>query len=237
MGFIRASADWDWTEADKHFRRAVELNPSYWVAPYWYATILIYCGRVDYAEQQVQRARELEPFSPIVSHVAAAVALMSRRYNEAIDRCRKGLDIDPDYGMLRLWLGMACEQQSKYADAIREFETGLQSLGEAPFVVASLGHAHARAGNEAEARKLLQQLSELSEHVYIDAYLLALIHLGLGEQDRALECLEKACNNRSGFFTLFMVTDPRMDDLRADPRFQQLLRRMGLTHAAHSASR
>jgi TolB-like protein len=122
LSFIRAFADWDWAAAEEESRRAIELNPALWQAPYWYATVLCLCGRYDEAELQIRRAQELEPLSATIQHVAAIIAIAARRYGDAMDRCSKGLDLDPDHPLLRLWLGTALEGVGNYGEAIRELE-------------------------------------------------------------------------------------------------------------------
>lgn len=170
----------------------------------------------------------MEPLSPAILHIAALTSIEARRYTEAIDRCSTGLELDPNHPLLRLWLGAAYEQESRYEEAIRELEKGLELLENEPVGMAVLAHAHASAGNEPEARRLLHEMLDLAERRPVDPYCVALIHAGLGDQDQAFEWLEKACVSRSGWLTLHAKGDPRLDGLRADPRFASILRRMGL---------
>ena len=228
LAFIRAFADWDWASAEEECRRAMELNPAHWQAPYWYAAVLGLCGRYDEAERQIRRAQEMEPLSPAILHIAALTSIAARRYAEAIDRCSTGLELDPNHPLLRLWLGTAYEQESRYEEAIRELERALELLENEPVGVAVLAHAYAMAGNETEARRLLRELLDLAERRPVDPYCVALVYDSLGEQDRAFEWLEKACASRSGWLTLHAKGDPRLDGLRPDPRFQKILQRMGL---------
>src|SRR5262249_15017824 len=122
LGLIRSFADWDWAGAEEEFRRAIELNPSYWVTPYWYSMVLGFRGRYDEAERQALRAQELEPVLPMVFWVRALNAFRCRHYGETIDLCLKAIEIDPYYPLARAWLGMAYEQESRRDDAIREME-------------------------------------------------------------------------------------------------------------------
>ena len=160
--------------------------------------------------------------------MAAWDSISVRKYGEAIDRCARGLENDPQYPLLRLWLGVAYEQESRFEDAIREMEAALQVLGVSPLAMGALGHAHALTGNQAEAKRLLQELQKLHERGLGDPYASALIYAGLGERDQAFEWLNNAADSRASWLTTLIKSDPRMDALRPDLRFQNILRRMGL---------
>ena len=227
LAFLRYCCDWDWAGAEKGFQRAAELNPGYWVTYYWYACLLASSGRYPEAEQQIRRALELEPLSPVVAHMAAWVSTASRRYADALSHASRGLEIDPNYHLLRLWRGMAYEQESRYEDAIGELQAALQLLGFSPLLMGALGHAHAVMANKEAARRLLHELQS-DERGLGDPYASAVIHAGLGEPDQAFEWLSKAVDSRSGWLTVMVRSDPRIDGLRPDPRFQSILRRMGL---------
>ncbi len=226
--FIKAFADWDWAGAEQEALRAIELNPALWQAPYWYACVLSICGRNEEAEKQIQRARDLEPLSATVMHIAALVAFGGRRYSEAAERSLRGLDLDPQHPLLRLWLGTALVHQGMYEDAIRELEKAYEYSERETFAAGALGHAYAVAGNEVEARRILGEILETSARRPVDMYGIALIHVGLGERELALEWLEKSFAARLGFGTLMVRMDGRVDDLRPDPRFRAILQRMGL---------
>ena len=226
--FIRMFADWDWAGSENAYRRATELNPGYWAAPYWYTFLLSACGRYDEAEQQVRRARELEPLLAAVEHAAAWNSIASRNYPQAIEQCLKGLELEPNFPLLRLWLGVAYEGVAKYSEAIAEFRKAVELLEHMPFAVAGLARAYALMGNHQEARRLLRELLEGTDKGYIDAFYVSVIYIALGEHEAAFEWLEKACSSRSAFLTMSIKGDPRVDPLRSDPRFDAILRRMGL---------
>jgi tetratricopeptide (TPR) repeat protein len=168
------------------------------------------------------RARELEPLSPVIAHGVAFIFIARHRYAAAIDLTLQAIAGAPDYPMLRLCLGLAYEQESRYEEAITEFEKVLQLLEGDPFAVGSLAHAHALAGNEPEA---LRMLHDLVERKHVDAYQVALVYVALGQQDQALEWLDKSCNNHALWFSYGANGDPRWDGLRSDSRFQNMLRR------------
>jgi len=228
LAFVRAFADWDWLAAEREFQRAIELDPAYWVAPYWYGVILTACGRFEAAGRLTLQAQALEPLSPVIAHGAAYNFIASRRYADAIDVCLKAIDIDPNYPLLRMWLGLAYEQESRYKEAITECEKALQLFGREPVVVGPLAHVHAMAGHHAKALRMLHGLLALAKGRHVDAYAVAITYAALGQKDLVMEWLETACNNRAGWFTYQVKSDPRLDWLRQDPRFEKVLRRMGL---------
>ncbi len=228
LGFIRAYLDWDWSGGEREFQRALELNPGYWVTPYWYGLMLTSMGRFEEAEQQIRRAMELEPLSSVVMHGAAMNSLTSRRYAEAVERSLKGLENDPHYFLLRFWLGLAYLLEARYPEAIRELQTALDLGGRGvSWGVGSLGHAYAVAGDKAEARRILEELLDRAKRETIDFLSVAVIYAGLGDIEDALISLEKGCDAR-GMSGVLVKVDPRFDPLRSEPRFQQILRRMNL---------
>ena len=228
LGFIRAYADCDWADAEKEYRRAIELDPGYWVAPYWYSMLLATQRRFEESEQQIQRAIELEPLSPVPWHMAAFTAYAHGRYAEAVARCRSGLEIDPNHFLLRQWLGSAYLAESKCQEAIEELRAAvdLTSRG-VSWVLGLLAHAYAIAGDKAAALAILEELSERAKREPIDGFALAAIYLGLSERDNALKQLEEAVET-GGMTRVFMSSDPRFESLRQETRFQAVLKRMNL---------
>ena len=228
LAFIRWGVDWDTAGAEAGFRRAMELNPAYWVAPYWYSALLTGLGRFEDAEHQLRRAEQLEPLSPIIGWAASMNSLMARRNAQAIERCLKALEIDPDYPLLRLWLGMAYEQESKYAEALREMERAYELFAGEPVAAGSLAHLRALMGNRDEALRLLDGIVEPVQARPIDGYHAAIVYSALGEKDQALAWLQKTREDHSGWLALLGKGDPRLDGLRSDTRFSQVLRRMNV---------
>lgn len=228
LAFIRAYFDIDWTAADEGFQRALEINPGYWVTPYWYSFALMSRAREREAEEQIGRALELEPLSPTVWHAAAFASLMSRRYPEAEERCLRGLEYDPSYFILHLWLGMVYQCQEKHSEAILQLEKACDLSGGMSLAVGALGNAHAVLGNRDEALRLLQQLLDESEREHTNYYQIAVIYAGLGDRDNALLWLEKACDGRDAFLPLQVKVDPRLDELHGEERFQEVLQRLKL---------
>jgi tetratricopeptide (TPR) repeat protein len=170
----------------------------------------------------------LDPLSAAVGHVAGLISLLAGRFEQSVDRCLKGIEIDPGYPLLRLWLGMAYERLGRYPDAIRELEIGAGLVENIPLAVGPLGYTHAVAGNRAEAERLLQHLLEQAEPMPADPYSVALIYTGLGDKEQAVKWLEIAFERRFGWFMLFAKGDTRIDTLRGDPRLKSILQRMRL---------
>jgi TolB-like protein/Flp pilus assembly protein TadD len=226
MAFVRAYADWDWENSDREFQQALKLDARYWVAPYWYAMTLVARGRYAEADHWIGRAYELEPLSSVIAHGAAFNLIMSRRYVDAIQLCLKAIDIAPDYPYLRLHLGIAYEQESKHDEATAEFEKALQLLKGEPLAAGPLAHAHAKAGRLEQARTILQDLLGQTERRYVDEYAVGLVYVALGQQDRAMDWFDRASKNRCGWFSFMANGDPRLDEIRTDPRFETLLKRM-----------
>lgn len=228
LGFIKAYLDWDWAGGAKEFQRALDLNPGYWVTPYWYGLVLTSSGRFDEAEQQIRYGMELEPLSPVIMHGAAMNSVSAGRYREAEERSLKGLENDPDYFLLRFWLGLAYQMETRYAEAIRELETAVDLCGRGvSWVLGALGGAHAAAGNRGEARQILQELLDRAKQETIDFTSVAVTYTSLGDVENALAALEKACDAR-GMSGVLVKSDPRLVSLHGEPRFQNVLKRMNL---------
>jgi TolB-like protein/Flp pilus assembly protein TadD len=226
MAFVRAFADWDWENSDREFQQAFEPDRRYWVAPYWYAMTLIARGRHAEADRWIAKAYEVEPLSSVIAHGAAINLIVSRRFADAVQVCLKAIDIAPDYPLLRLHLGIAYEQESRYQEATVEFERMFKLVAGEPVGAAALAHVHAKTGRPQGARKILQNLLGQAETRHVDKYSIGLVYTALGEHDLAIDWFDRAARERCLWFTFLANGDPRLDGLRSDPRFQALLQRM-----------
>ena len=219
--------DWNWSGAEQGFRRAIELNPSYAPARTWYSSYLIYTGRTAEGLREAQRARELDPLSPIINTQVGWMFGLARRYDDAIRHYRGVLETDPDF-VWALWqLGQAYTYQARYDDAIATLETAATVSGRSPAVLGVLGEAYALAGRTAEAQGLLRELTQASTQRYVSPAAIAMIEAGLGRYDAMFEWLEKSYQERSNFLAGLKIW-PMTDSLRGDPRYMDLLRRIGL---------
>lgn len=229
LGMISFYYEWNWSQAEHEFRRAIELDPNYPVSHEWYAENLAAVGRTAEALTQVQRAQELDPLSLIINTGIGRVYYLTRKYDEAVAAYRKVLDLDPQFARAHTRLGMTYAAQRHFDDAIHEFQLAKQLSGPDPYLDGLLGYVYAQSGNPTKARKLLDDLrTRRLRREFVPAFSMALISIGLGERDQALEWLSKSYSDRSCYM-VFAKTEPLLDSLRSEPRFLALLNRMGLS--------
>lgn len=219
---------WDRAGAEREFRRAIELNPSYATAHQGYAWMLTELGRNKEAIGEIQTAESLDPLSINISADMAEMLIFAHRYDDAIRQSRKTIEMDPSRAQAHFELGHAYAEKRAYGDAISEYR---QALAYSPENWAMLGHlarTSALAGNRTEAENILNRLKERTTHEFINPVSFAFIYAGLNQSDQVLGSLEKAYDER---FYPCVLMDPAFDPLRSDPRFQDLLRRVGLPAA------
>ncbi len=224
---MKLQYQWNWAESEKEFRRAIELNPNNADIHHDYAHYLMSMDRTAEAVTESQRAVELDPFDAVLIACLGWHSLYARQYDQAIDHSLKAIRMEPDYFWAHLVLGWAYEQKSMFEQAIAEFRKAIALTEGFPVAKASLGHAFAAAGKRREALEVIEHLAKQSKRSYVSAYDMAAIYVGLGDKDRAFEWLQKAYAEHSSLL-VHVKWDPRFDPLRSDPRFQDLLRRVGL---------
>jgi TolB-like protein/Flp pilus assembly protein TadD/tRNA A-37 threonylcarbamoyl transferase component Bud32 len=223
--------EWDNAGAEEQYKRAIALDPNYPTAHQWYSGLLEKVGRLDESLVEMNRALELDPLS-IIINVNLAVILFDRRdVDRAIEQSRKTIELDPYFGQGWWVLGVCLRQKGMLREAISELEKAKELFGRSPYVLGDLGSAYAAAGEETKARETLSTLMDFLRRGYTVNFDIALIYLGFGDKEKALEWLGKACDDVdekadvkfSGF-----IVDPRWDALRPDPRFKVLLSKMHL---------
>ena len=220
--------DWQWEEAQREFTRSLELNPKYPTANHWHAEYVMTMGRGLEAIAKMRSSQELDPLSLII-HVALGWALyMARRYDEAIEQLRRTVELEPNYPVTYWILGLLYRKTGRFELAIAEGEKGVNLSGGSPLMRAALAHSYGAAGRAMDARRMLDDLTKLARDKYVAPHFFAGIYLGLGEDDRAIEYLEKSHQERSHWL-IYLHIDPSMDGLADNPRFQDLLRRVGLS--------
>jgi len=228
LAFAIMNYDWDWSAAEREFRKAIELNPNYANAHHWYADYLSAVGRHDQAVIESKRALELDPVSPIINAWLGWRYFFARQYDLAIEQYLKTLEMDPMFVPAHFVLGQGYEQKSMPEKAIDELKKAVSLSGGSSLYLGSLAHAYASAGKRGEAEMLLRQMNDRAQHSYVPPFDIAIIYAGLGQKDQAVLWLEKGCQERSAWM-VWLKVDPRLDVLRSDPRFQGLLRRVGLS--------
>jgi tetratricopeptide (TPR) repeat protein len=226
LAFSTMLFDWDWTSSELEFRKAINLSPNYGPAHQWYAVSLVSAMRFNEAIAEANEAQRVDPLSLFINAGAGWVSFLVRDYDRTIAECTKTLEMEPRFAPAHLYRGMAYEQKGMFDKAIADLESATDSEGGASFSGA-LGHVYAVAGRKAEARMLLRDLRESAAKHYFPPYQLALIPVGLGEKEEALNLLEKAYEERYPWL-VHLAVEPRWDPLRSEPRFKTLISRIGL---------
>ncbi|HYM13063.1 MAG TPA: tetratricopeptide repeat protein, partial [Bryobacterales bacterium] len=228
FAYVRSLYEWQWAEAEQHYRRAIELNPGYANARHWYGVdLLCPLGRLEEAGVQLELAQQLDPLSLIICVSAGFRHMVARDYDRAIEEYRRALDLDPSFYKTYMGLGRVYLQKGMHSEAIRLIQKGQSLSGGALYTSGMLGECYALSGRRVEAQELRGELIALSSRRYVPATTIALICIGLGEIDRAFEWLDKGCENREPPIT-HLKMHPAYDRLRSDPRFPALLERVGL---------
>jgi serine/threonine protein kinase/tetratricopeptide (TPR) repeat protein len=223
--------DWQWQEAQTEFKRSLELNPTYPTANHWHAEYVMTMGRQVEAIAKMKNSQELDPLSLIINVAIGWASYMARRYDEAIEQLLRTVELDPNYPVTHWILGLLYRKTGRYELAITAGEKGVNLSGGSPLMRAALAHTYGESGRAKEALQVLEDLTELAKHRYVAPHFFAGIHIGLGENDRALEYLEKSYEEHSHWL-IYLHLDPSMDALRSNPGFHDLLRRVGLPDLA-----
>jgi TolB-like protein/DNA-binding winged helix-turn-helix (wHTH) protein/Flp pilus assembly protein TadD len=227
LAFCLDGFDWDFDSAGKEFRRAIELNPGYATAHHWYAWHLSLLGRYDEAIGEMRKAQNLDPLSIIINADLAELLVLAHSYDESIRQSRKTIEMGPNFALAHNQLGQAYVQKQMPDEAIAELRKAVQLSEGSPTCIANLARAYAASGKRSEAAKLLSDLKKRSNPGYSHASEIAVIYAALGDKDQAMTWLEKGYEER---FNPGVLLRPGFDPLRSDPRFQELVRRIGLNH-------
>jgi len=225
LALIVQNYDYDWQTAEKEYRRAIELNTNYATAHHWYAEHLAFRGRFDEALRESERARQLDPLSLIIAVDNGEIRYFSRQYDQAIQRFRAVQEMEPNFPRLHLVV-FAYVERGMFAEALADTKNWREA-GSSPWFWSLLAYTYARAGQQPEAQRALDKLLELNRRQQIDPSALIWAYIGMGNKEQAFTWLEKAYSQHSSLTNL--KVDPIYDPLRSDPRFQDLLRRVGLT--------
>ena len=227
LGYVSYMYDWDWPAAGKHFEQALALNPAYSRAHTFYPFYLSSLGRSEEALAVAERSLDLDPASPAVNHSLAVQFYFARQFDQAIEQAHKTLELDPNFAISYELLGEVYVSRGMYREGLSELEKySALSRGRA-MSIALLGFAHARLGERSQALRMLEQLEAASKERYTPALSFAVVYAGLGEKDQAFAWLGKAYGERTSRLG-YLKVEPLWDPLRPDPRFADLVRRMGL---------
>jgi TolB-like protein/DNA-binding winged helix-turn-helix (wHTH) protein/Flp pilus assembly protein TadD len=225
LAFVLDGFDWDFDSAGKEFQRGIELSPGYATAHHWYAWHVSLLGRYDEAIAEMRKAQNLDPLSLIINADLAEVLVLAHSYEESIQQSRKTIEMDPNFALAHNQLAQAYLQKHMYDEAVAELQQAVKLSGNSPTCMANLARAYVASGKRNEAVKLLGDLKKRSNPGYSNASEIAMIYASLGDTDQAMNWLEKGFEER---FNPGVLLRPGFDPLRSDPRFENLLRRIGL---------
>jgi TolB-like protein/Flp pilus assembly protein TadD len=226
LAHVKYYYDRDWPGAEREFKRALELNPNYPQAHHWYAIYLVWSGRTNEGLAEIRRAQELDPLSLPINMSVGWLLCDTNRTDEGIEQLRKTIEMDPGFVIAHHRLALCYERKGAYDEAIAEYHKVLD-LGGKSVGTAGLGQAYAMAGKRNEALNALAELQEQSKQRYVSRGVFALIYAALGDKDQAFAWLEKAVEEHDLSVARLKV-DHRFDPLRSDPRFAELVKRVGL---------
>jgi TolB-like protein len=231
LGWIKWEYEWDWLGAEKELKLGIELKPSSAIAHFRYAEYLTVRGRFDDGLAEINRAQDIDPLSARIVGAFAYYYLAAHRYDDSVVQFKKAIDLDPHLPWFRAQLGWVYARKGMFAQAIAEYEKlNREDYAVSPgtqVVASGLGWIYGLSGRRNDAFQILQKFNELSSQSYVDFYQVGAIYAGLGDKDRAFESLAKGYAERSAGMA-YIKADPFWDELHSDPRYADLLRRMGL---------
>jgi tetratricopeptide (TPR) repeat protein len=226
LGWIRMHYDWDWQAAEKEFRWAIKNNPDYAPAHLWYGMLLGITGRFDLSVDEMKKAQELGPLEPLINAMLGWSLYMARRFEESIEQNRKVIEMEPNFSIVYWYQIGNMAAMKMWDEAILCARKVMQLTGGAAFALGSLGFALGSAGMRDQALNALERLNDLAKDRYDSPFHRASIYVGLGEKDKAFENLEKAYTDRESMLA-YLGTWPFFDSVRSEPRFKDLLHKIG----------
>ncbi|MFC2142153.1 protein kinase [Acidobacteriota bacterium] len=219
LAWLKMSYEWDWQGAEREFKRAIELNPNYTTAHYWYAYCLLSLKRFDECFAELDRALELEPLSLVIRGNLGEMYYYTHQYDKALEITLKTLEMDPNFSLLHIHLGYIYLQKSMYEDALKEFQKGPYDF--------EIGITYAMMGNRADAQKTLYDLIKLANDKYFSAYEIATLYFLIDEEDQGFTWMRRALEEKDPYL-IYLSTNPLLDDVRSDSRFKELLKTINL---------
>lgn len=229
LAYIKHYLDLDWLGVEEGFKRAISINPNYSTAHAWYSNILNNLGRLNEAMAEAKRAQELDPLSPPIITGVGVNFYFARNYNKAIEQCKRALEVDSNFPWAHSVLGDTYIQKSLYKEAISEKRLALNFSGGSPEYLAELAYAYGFYGMREEAQKILIELKELEKKEYVPVCEVVFAYISIDEREEALKALELAVERMELSWELLNIkVDPLFDSLRSEPRFMDLLNKLGL---------
>jgi TolB-like protein/DNA-binding winged helix-turn-helix (wHTH) protein len=230
LAFVEMHYEWKFREAEREFKRAIDLDPNYATAHQWYALDLVAMGRVDDAVAEIERARQTDPLSAIVNTDAAEILYFDRNYDDALRQARATVEMDPNFAHAHRIMERIYDQKHMFPEAIAEGKQAVALSGDDTWMLLELAQTYLLAGKKAEMKNCLSRVASLSPGGTLpDVGTTVEIYAELGQIDRALQLLDSQYRRREGGLIL-LNADPCCDNLKSDPRFQQLLQRIGSPH-------
>lgn len=217
--------DWNWNAAIEEFETSLKLNPGYATGHHWYAAYVVHLGKFEQAVEEIHKARDLDPFSPVINWTMGYIYHYARQYDKAIEQYRYTLLLDPSFFRASIDTALAYVQKSMFQEALVEIEKGISGAVLTPSILASVGYTYAMAGRKQQAEKILEDLKDPHRQPFLSYYSIAVVNVGLGREEDALDWLERAFEEREDALTSIKV-NPRLDPLRSNPRFERLIQRM-----------
>ncbi|HKW36002.1 MAG TPA: tetratricopeptide repeat protein [Candidatus Acidoferrum sp.] len=227
LGNVAFSYDWNFETAEREFQRAIALGPNNPTSHHWFGHYCMVRNRLPLALEENSRTLELDPVSPLFNTTRAEIKYHMRDYDAAIEQGRRTIEQYPAYPLAYIWLGSAYREKKMYREALDSFSQGRKLSGEHPAMIALYGHALAVSGNAAGARRALADLQHLAQSRYVSSLYFAMVYLGLGENSNALDWLDRAYKERTDRL-VYLGAEPMADPLRSEPRFTQLLHKIGI---------
>jgi TolB-like protein/Flp pilus assembly protein TadD len=225
LGIIDLAYDYDYAASERELKRALELNPDYSLAHQWYSYCLTVTGRMDEALNQINQALELDPISPTINAAAGRALCYARQYEASVEQLKRTIELDPHLSLAYFYLGQTYTLQGKYEEALASFQHALDLSGKFPWATAYIGHVYGLSGERDKAYRIIREWKQQGTTLPVP---LAVIYLGLGEDDEVFEWLNRGYEERD-FLMPWINAMPDFDRLRPDPRFQELMRRVGFS--------
>ncbi len=226
LGFVHLYFDWDFAASESEFKRAIALDKNLVSAHHQYSVYLAAMIRPDESRREIDKAHELDPLSGLVSTDRGFELYYDRRYEEATKALKDAIAMNPKAPFPHFWLARVYQAQGRFDDAVAEFKTAGPGVLQWPPALAGLGHLYGVQGKRTEALQVIAEMRAMAEKGFVTAYAPTLVYLGLGDKEQTLAGLNRCLEERSNWM-VWLLKDPRWDPMRSDPRFQEIVRRVG----------